>query len=535
MKSTMSGPSFIVRFDEGFFEILKRQAPNRKIREILDYSITCEVMQSFRHVFEHAMEREILDHNGEVIDPTNTYPGFTLHVTHNDADAVGCAVEAQLFSNWWYSYTSVDPMDVRKYSHLPPHKPALENVVVMIPAYNPAPYIVSAALIARWVESYFAEMVSGFSWKQFIISDLYCSDDAFSMINVILEGNSYTSCLYVDHHSSNPNCNQPDHILESIPVEHRVGMGYTVPKCWVQSKLSMGQLRPLVAQAIGQPCDLFDSIENDRFVQTSAALQLTLYFLMYMRSSYATALTPIPNHYQKLMMVMLFFGLEISQWDTFSWRDFPELNMGHEFDLIYLQSFYSDIEMKNLILDYLVDQEADTISCRENILPEKKTDAIRYGEMAHWKFYQEAEKNMVYITLEQFFRIINDYVEETESYDLPGRLREAQVQFPDGFILCPYPLGNTSILVEWLQNGDRYKTLVQEKSTWMLLFDWKNGTLSLRTKMDGESARLDRFAKAMGGGGHPQAAGFRDMEFAHQIRMTYCNACYLETNHSSNT
>ena len=136
--------------------------PNDDVEKYISDEIIDQIVPTFDRVIVEGLKNGLHDNSAEDQkddDYCSAAMPFSLHVTHNDIDAVGCAVVAQLYDN----------CTNQNYNYI-------EHVVVMAPAYDPDRYFINAMMVAKYLET---SDILGLDWKLYhiYVSDIGCSDE----------------------------------------------------------------------------------------------------------------------------------------------------------------------------------------------------------------------------------------------------------------------------------------------------------------------------------------------------------------------
>lgn len=495
--------------------------PNDDVGKYISDEIIDQIVPTFDRVIVEGLKNGLRDNSAEDQiddDYCSAAMPFSLHVTHNDIDAVGCAAVAQLYDN----------CTNQNYNYI-------EHVVVMAPAYDPDKYFINAMMVAKYLET---SDILGLDWKLYhiYVSDIGCSVECIRAASAIKFKNDDIPFDLVDHHISNPMCDTIEHSLILLQEASKSGsFTFDVPNAWVQSELPLSKIQSIADTSLSSVCDfLHNKLDPDTKIKTSAALLLALKLAIKTRSIFVydnshgqvftfAAVNDNWDEWEHNLITMLFIGLTVSQWDTFSWRDRPELNTGKEFDFVYAQNFYTPYELKDKILDFIV----YVPRCNRKLVPgffmldDILGDASHYGKLVMEKCLKESIRSAVVLDECEVLKLLcNLTLYQYEAV--------TDIKIPDYIILLPYPTSNPSLIVEWMTEDELYTSL-GDSIIWTIMFDFKDASISVRSKNDANIVRLDKFAKVMGGGGHPQAAGFNNKEFSKAVKITYTSLALKET------
>lgn len=219
---------------------------------------------------------------------------------------------------------------------------------------------------------------------------------------------------------------------------------------------------------------------------------------------------------------------DISQWDTFEWRDHPEFNSGTETIFVMATPFYeTPVKLFTTVLQYWVNNFRSNIIFGHTLIPFAESDIVDYALM-----YPEETRSMsvaaqkimdkevttairtgVFTTLDVLMRTS---VANKENYSEFGACGDENV------LLVEYPsVSQPSMYVQKI--FERFVEKDVDKPDIILLFGFTVKQMSLRTTST--VIRLDKIAKELGGGGHPQASGFTN-----GVVLDYVRNCYISVN-----
>lgn len=214
------------------------------------------------------------------------------------------------------------------------------------------------------------------------------------------------------------------------------------------------------------------------------------------------------------------FANDISQWDTFGWRDCPKFNTGHEFDVMFLSYIYSPNELIDILskefyqfIDYSIGDNNDKPFFDHFDLCEKFGSDERpifppliYPDMVSpVYFYNNPELiKLLEVSKNEYEKVLSWYLNERNGVWIYMDFRGKRV----ATLIVPAPEKYISIIVHnMMESRKDYHDMEKENDNVMVLgFFIKTGTISLRTRSNNFSV-AEMSKELFNGGGHPQAAG----------------------------
>lgn len=219
---------------------------------------------------------------------------------------------------------------------------------------------------------------------------------------------------------------------------------------------------------------------------------------------------------------------DISQWDTFEWRDHPEFNSETETILVMATPFYENpMKLFTTVLQNWVNIFRSDIVFGNKQSPYAKNDIVDYGLM-----YPEETRSMsaaaqkimdkevatairtgVFTTLDVLMRTSMANKEDYSEFGACGDEKVLLIEYPS--------VSQPSMYVQKI--FERFEETDGDKPDIILLFGFTVKQMGLRTTSN--VIRLDKIAKELGGGGHPQASGFTN-----GIVLDYVRNYYISVN-----
>lgn len=447
-----------------------------------------------------------------VEDPLN----MTLHITHNDADALGCALAVN-------TLVTVENMKIVKNQE----DCARSQVITIY-----APEYCSEDVVIAACEFFYA--VYGVNPKRLIVSDIFVSPEVmnqainrlfgiryrknaferniFTITNVAVSTNwKHTDCiqfLYVDHHKTNPcvdkiaeedeykryNFSDETDYLSGYYMTVSTAGNYKKWKDYITDKYFMLNDEDNMDL---DPCSICTMKPETRISAAKLVMEAIWIALV---DVYPSSLKNGEN-YIRIRSCLENLIDDISQWDTFEWRDHPEYNHGHEKDFAY--SLYT-MPMEKIITIML--DHYKNLFLNENIfflwtIPVEIQEATRTGHMLHDKAVDKMSEEAFEFNFEDVLKEVYPDLE----YESGTYTKAILVTFPE--------MGNASLI---------FNDVMQDWTGYMLVCISKkpsDATVSFRSNSDLDVSVI---AKLLGGGGHPQASGCNDSVLADKLRtMVY--------------
>lgn len=210
--------------------------------------------------------------------------------------------------------------------------------------------------------------------------------------------------------------------------------------------------------------------------------------------------------------------LDISQWDTFEWRDHPELNSGTEKILVMATPYYDNAlslfgevlyHWEKIFVKYIIEGSETKIDADANercdwLYPSSMLSFAQASEKVLLKELSEARRTAIVLPITAL----------TTDADLEtiGATEDTNI------VVVQYPaLSNSSLFCQRLYED--LKTDEGRVADLVVMFSFTKPTLSLRT--ESTTIRCDKLAEMLGGGGHPQAAGFFNLSILSSLRETF--------------
>lgn len=413
--------------------------------------------------------------------PIKANERITIHITHVDADAIGCIAIAQVMTNTIAMKRGDD---------------ISENFVVMAPAGRSNLYVFETY---RYITLNVIG-VNGCTLERIIISDI----SVHPQIIIALEDmKGVEPIIYVDHHPTNELITNDSFHTNWINADYDL-----VPNIWIQDTLPKSEIRKLIQSAY--------ETSSDERIRISAAFLLSVIAAKYLQNLVT----------DEVILMLIRYGLTISQWDTFEWRDHPELTLTdngdlNPFTLIFAESFIDRREISNLTIKHLMNNDEllayltgdfdDMLPISISIMhPSKIYELATCGGIVIDKIVNSKFPKMT-MPINEFKLLIQSHISSV------GKINFDDFSFPDEVVILQYPsICNYSIVASRIEE----KLLEEDKTKkiWLLFFDWNTSLISLRTT---SNVYVNNFAKALGGGGHPQASGFQNKEFANLIKYKF--------------
>lgn len=422
-----------------------------------------------------------------------------IHVTHTDADGVGCGVvfSTAIKSIWRNNNFSIDPrvctFCVNERISTDMLRMILTVYSVVISIYNSTcddmRYQVKASPDFVCVSDLNLDPHALFSTINEVYGDVTLqslSDMVMYMKeNVGHIGWGYKvplGFLYIDHHETN-----------SLFTE-KPSTRYSDPRYrYFKSQLENHSIiKPGFVKEEGRKVSATYIMANDEFIMES----LTTAGVGENISKFANA---------------------ISQWDTFSWRDYPEFNTGCETDVMFLLSMYSPgdlIEMMESSYGHFI-KHPNSELLNSSRLPIFMVDNPELQITLHT--VQDAYENML-----RWY--MNEENGAWGTFGYGDRLYDV--------LVIPAPEKYISLIMHHMMNErkDYRDKATKNPYTFILAFYVSSGAVSLRTQSNDFS--VGQLSKELfNGGGHAQAAGGKPSVDAMKSILSF----WVDYLHSNNT
>lgn len=411
---------------------------------------------------------------------------WVLHITHTDADGVGCGFMVEY------------PCRM--------HEDIMYVTTEYVATHNATEYLVASLFLFQEIYRNYGALREGYDYTfeyfrecpdEIIVSDvslnpeiLYLALDklyprfrlrkAFSKIFTNAIG-----FLYVDHHTT-------------AVINFDEFYGFSDYGAFL---LELEHLCRVVPE--------IDPIDGDRKISATEILRRY-----------------IVNECPELKLTPNTFGYEvtktisnaISQWDTFEWRDHPKYNTGHERDIQFMLSFYKP----KFIVDHLVKNAIvsdQVVNTHINAVGHEEDDYFDIFEMLYDEELLIALRNAE----EKFNHSVGWYKEHAVWITDEALVDDSGNQIMT--LLIPGPEDYASLVFHEMMVDEKFIESVKDLDITQYMvcgFYINSGALSLRTNCT--DLDLSTMATRLGGGGHPQASGCKpDKETFACIVMKWIN------------
>lgn len=209
----------------------------------------------------------------------------------------------------------------------------------------------------------------------------------------------------------------------------------------------------------------------------------------------------------------------ISQWDTFEWRDHPKYNTGHERDIQFMLSVYKP----NQIVEKFI-AAAYEFGSAVRVYGFGQIDGVDISDVDTFDMCITDDLRIAMTSAEEKFnRSVNWYKEHavwiTDEYLVDDFGNQVMT------LLIPGPEDYASLIFHEMMVDEKFIESVKDLGITRYMvcgFYIKSGSLSLRTNCT--DLDLSTMATRLGGGGHPQASGCKpDKETFSRIVMKWIN------------
>ena len=387
---------------------------------------------------------------------------FSLQCTHTDADGLGSVIPMQV-------------LDAYKYSA------SIENNVtltVKCPEHITDKYIEMAIAIYKEMMGELCTVP-----KMLIITDVPISYMLYKKIRDVYKikwtdeldfKSNDPQAIYVDHHVTNS--------LYYDSKTTKLKGTYVVS--------TYGEFKKLPTVKIDRPIQIPHAVDDLKISAT-----YMIYALMY-------------NTIQELgfqASVDLFPDLlAISQWDTFEWRDHPECHkdLCEEVTptLIGTMGFDHPVYLDVNRSIYNIWRSFICRSCIIEIFDTSFIDELKEDARVSYKIAEKMWETAAVVTSKQI------------------HLDDPELNGPEYWVVVPFPtIGNFSLIAHYMMHLDPYCDLQLSYGTvGVLAMDLMDSSLSFRTNET--TVNVSDVAKHLGGGGHKQASGAHNDEYAARLK-----------------
>lgn len=408
-----------------------------------------------------------------------------VQFTHTDADGYGSAMFLQLFNNLIFAPRGLKLQDGDT-----------EFVNVFTPVIK-CPEYMSDAYICMGIDV-ILDMTNDIYPRYIFITDIPMNTTTIKAIGrcatwvnrlshkVLTAHDDYgirNQALYIDHHITNP-------LISTLEKDGVYNHGIFVCP-------NAGDLEK-------------KGIKTDLPAECKTAATFVAYNVLKDNMERALADNETMTLLRKKRFMADLYGtaLTISQWDTFEWRDHPELNPYPNPEVGITPTMIGNMEFEKPLI------------CLMNDLFEHLWTDTDFSNEKYPFFDNKFGTSMV--DHDQILKMsasksfaISTFASSAE-LSLDGYPED---QIPDKWVIVPFPtLGNFSLICHYMMELEEYKELQKTGTVGVLAMDMMSSTISLRTNESIDKARVDKLAKRLGGGGHPQASGCHNFDVSNSVK-----------------
>lgn len=449
--------------------------------------------------------QEFFKNNEFVIDPKQ----ITLHITHIDSDALGCVLAVNTLVN-------VEEMKFKE--RYGSDRGVSQVITIYAPEYCSEDVVIAACE--------FFYMVYGSNPKRLVVSDIFVSpavmnkaintlfgienpkmptDRTFFVSNLMMTPvymrDDCIQILYVDHHKTNPCVDKiaTGEYVFSDETKYLMSYYLTVSTAgnYVKWKQFMHENHPLLMDDEQFEFDFCGIGEKDPDTRISAALLVMESIMDVLREE------PLETSYTATFLQLRTVENDISQWDTFEWRDHPQYNFGFEKTFAYASYIMRFEDMNAAMINHYRKMIEDGGEFHMGgLIPSEIHEASNAGLGLHIKAVEKMKSEAKLISFGYVFKeVYPDLWQDIPSINTDAIL----VTFPDS--------GNSSLIFHDLMQDmsknypNKILVCISKKLT--------DATVSFRSNNDIDVSEV---AKILGGGGHAQASGCNRKELADKLR-----------------
>lgn len=417
-------------------------------------------------------------------EKTNFTVSIGLQCTHTDADGYGSAMILQLFNGWIYETRTV----------------AQENDKDFINVFTPVvkcPEYISDQCIEMAMDVIY-DMCGEQRPRYLFITDIYMSpataraisqhydwvnDFNYQILSASGDKDMRNQAIYIDHHITNSWFTRLN-AAESMPK----GI-YVCPTAGDLSKYK----------------DIYLNLSND--CKISATLIAYSVLVGNVRRGLREHPYLIAGKSDRLITDLYLLCRTISQWDTFEWRDHPQFNVSNDPEYGVTAEMIGNMEFEKPLVSIMNGLFEYLWSKRDFSSSKFPYFETSYGE-----------------SMVQHDHYLKMYAEKLFAVSAIVRSSDLNIEAtygaPEKWVIVPFPtLGNFSLTCQYMMNLEGYKKLQEDGTTGVIALDLMDSTISFRCNEPVEKARVDKVAKALGGGGHMQAAGCHNITFSDKIKV----------------
>ena len=515
-----------------------------KMQKILDSATSMEALRIVLPRFQKLYDQMVIsiEKPNDDVDDTRF---IALHITHEDSDAYGCTVTT----------TVLTALQNATEEAIGGKRDRYQEIIVSSPAYLSEAIVLCSALVYRVIFRSFP--------YRLVISDIGVSMEIVDIVRLVFEypimkpvtlysgfmitSDNHMAFLYADHHKTSPLMGK-----ELNPEGNEV---WFTDRMFVLAQTA-GEFKkkyPTIVRA--QRASNIDAVLNTEDLRISAALLVWVMFRCSISEICANLKHPILwNSVKKedrlfadevderksstadslnyLLLQMDALIQDISQWDTFEWRDHPQFNHGTEKVLVYAEAFFDRETAYEKCRTYVGDFiQAILWNCKisrtsiytndvepDVLYPELIENASSFGKMLIENLVQKAIGQMKVIGKEVLIKELPEdlYQDERIAEEIARFGTGEDTSYPERFVVTTFPeVGNASIFIYELGKILREKG----ETTTVIAFSFTSDVISLRTSESGID--LSKVAKLFNGGGHPQASGFRNKNVSDRLKEIY--------------
>ena len=418
-------------------------------------------------------------------DKTNFTVSVGLQCTHTDADGYGSAMILQLFNSWIYETRKAEREQDEDFINV-------FTPVVKCPEYMSNHYIEMAMNVIY-------DMCSEQMPRYLFITDIFMSpataqeisqhydwvdDFDYQILSASGDKDLKNQAIYIDHHLTNPwftKLNDSKSMPKGI---------YVCPTAGDLSRY--------------KDIDLLNLSNDCKISATLIAYSVLVGNIR--RGLHEHSFVPVRRE-DKLINELYFLCRTISQWDTFEWRDHPQFNVVDNPEYGVTAEMIGNLEFEKPLI-FIMNKLFEYLWSRRDF----SSDKFPYFETSYGES-MVGNDHYLKMAAEKLFAISavvkSSEINIGDSYDAPEK-----------WVIVPFPtLGNFSLICHYMMNLDGYKKLQEDGTTGVIALDLMDSTISFRCNEPVEKARVDKVAKALGGGGHMQAAGCHNINFSDKIKV----------------
>lgn len=388
---------------------------------------------------------------------------ISLQCTHTDADGLGSVVPMQVIDAYKYSARIANNI----------------TLVVKCPEYVSDEYIEMAIAIYK-------EMMGGFCTvpRKLIITDIPLSYDLYKKIKDIYKlkwsdeidfDSDEPQAMYVDHHHTNP-------------LKYRESWGHLIGT-FVAS--TYGEFKKIPNVRIDEDIQIPHVVDDLKISAT-----YMIYTLMYKKLYELLGNQALVDLFPDIVA--------ISQWDTFEWRDHAECHndLCEEVTptLIGTMGFDHPVYLDVNRSIYSIWKSVTGLSSTIEIFDRAFIDELKEDVRISYKIAEKMWAGAAVVSSKQI------------------HLDDPALNGPEYWVIVGFPtIGNFSLITHYMMQLDSYGELQTAYGTvGILAMDLMDSTLSFRTNES--TVNVADVAMHLGGGGHKQASGAHNDEYATRLK-----------------